>query len=247
MEIDRLLSQLQRMTMFRRILISTFLTSYLFLLCASVGATVGATDLKTLTQDSVAIVVAKVEDVRLVGEANVAFATVLSTFKNMQVGQKFAFVAERTWTCDTSEAFKGETILLFLENATPLPTKLEDSLIGKIYPIFEAEKAEHFKDSPLYFIANSGRGRIPIEDYKKASYLRVGKGRDPEINKPCLYFYGIYLPPGLRSSVLPIVPYEYLTEYEKLPKKPVFRCSYVRFEDVARQITRYTAEVGTNQ
>lgn len=224
--------------MLRRILIGSFLMTYLFSLCTVVRAVVEPTDLKTLTVESVAIVVAKVDDVRLVGDADVAWATVLTPFKNMQAGQKFTFMAQSTWACDTSHAIKGETVLLFLENSEPLPTTGR----GEIFPKFEAEKASTLQGLPFYFIAHSGRGRIPIETDKKTEYLRVKKGIDSEINKPCLYFYGITLPQRTRSSMLPIIPYEYAADYAALRKKPVLRFLYVKFDDIAKHITTFLSK-----
>src|SRR5262245_16863499 len=139
------------MTMLRRILYGSLLISYLFLPGVSAGAKVADTDLKSLTQQSVAIVVAKVDDVRVVGDAKVAWATAFSTFKNMPAGQKFAFIAQPTWKCDVSAAARGETVLLFLEDFRPLPTEKEKGT-GWIFPKFEAAKAQQLKDLPLYLI-----------------------------------------------------------------------------------------------
>ena len=57
--------------------------------------------------------------------------------------ERVEFLASRTWTCDISEAKKGETVLLFLIKSNK---------------------------SRSYAIAHSGRGRMPLRAVEGKSY-----------------------------------------------------------------------------
>jgi hypothetical protein len=225
-----------------RKVITGFLMLYsLLLLCPTTSATWAHTDLKSQTVEAVAIVVARVDDVRLVGDARIAWATVLSSFKNLRVGQRFTFRAQKIASCDISYAVIGETVLLFLENSRPLPTKLEDSE-GLLFPRFEAEKAQHLGDLPFYFLAREGRGRTSVAVYKQTLYLPVNSGMSSETGKTFLYFHTVILPAGIIEYRLPVVPHEFTGNYAGRPggRDRVFR--YIRLKDVGQHITKYVAE-----
>jgi hypothetical protein len=89
------------------------------------------------------IVVAKVESVSspLIGK-KYAKARVTEVWKGAKA-DTVEFLASPTWTCDISEAKKGETVLLFLT---------KDG------------------ESRSYAIAHSGRGRLPLRTITGKSY-----------------------------------------------------------------------------
>lgn len=89
------------------------------------------------------IVVAKVESVSspLIGK-KYAKGIVTEVWKGTNTAT-VEFLASPTWTCDTSEAKKGETVLLFLTKG------------GK---------------TRSYAIAHSGRGRLPLRTFTGKSY-----------------------------------------------------------------------------
>lgn len=88
-----------------------------------------------LARESEAIVVAKVERVTWppIGK-RYAKAKVLEVWKGAPT-ERVEFLTSRTWTCDISEAKKGETVLLFLTRSP---------------------------NSRSYAIAHAGRGRMPL-------------------------------------------------------------------------------------
>jgi hypothetical protein len=95
------------------------------------------------------IVVAKVESVSspLIGK-RYAKARVTEAWKGTNAAT-VEFLASPTWTCDISEAKKGETVLLFL-------TKSDKSR--------------------SYAIAHSGRGRMPLRTVAGKSYATFWPG-----------------------------------------------------------------------
>jgi hypothetical protein len=96
-----------------------------------------------LVQSSDIIVIAKVESVSHppIGK-RYAKAKVTEVWKGAQT-ERVEFLASPTWTCDISEAKKGETVLLFLKKG------------GK---------------SRSYTIAHAGRGRMPLRTMDSKSY-----------------------------------------------------------------------------
>jgi hypothetical protein len=99
-----------------------------------------------LVQGSDIIVVAKVESVSnpliaLIGK-RYAKAKVMDVWKGAQMEQ-IEFRASPTWSCDTSSAIKGETVLLFLKKGD---------------------------ESRSYAIMRSGTGRMPVRTVDGKSY-----------------------------------------------------------------------------
>ncbi len=125
-------------------------------------ARVGSIALDQLARESAIIVVAKVKSVSqpLIGK-RYAKAAVVEVWKGDQK-ERVEFLASRTWTCDVSEARKGETVLLFLTKG------------GK---------------SRSYEIAHSGRGRMPLRTVNGKEFatfwpdIRLPKGT-PTIDGP---------------------------------------------------------------
>jgi hypothetical protein len=115
-------------------------------------AKVRPTTLVQLARESEYIVLARVEDLLTSNGLRVAKAVPQTTLKGVEDTSAFYFVAERTWTCDTSTALKGETALLFLCRS-PGGT-VERELLHK--------PTVHVPLRPLFFIGHSGRGRMPL-------------------------------------------------------------------------------------
>ena len=106
-------------------------------------AKVAATPLDDLATRSELIVIAKVESIEKArGSKQYAKARVTEIWKGAQT-ESVEFLASPTWTCDISEAHKGETVVLFLTKT------------GK---------------SRSYQIAHSGRGRMPLRAVGDKSY-----------------------------------------------------------------------------
>ncbi|WP_309711938.1 hypothetical protein [Armatimonas sp.] len=92
---------------------------------------------------------ASLEPLGLQREVRYADAVVIEPFKNTKKGQKMRFLAEGTWTCDSSTALKGETVLLFLGKWEG-DLKSGEYVNPKLYP-------------GMLQLELSGRGRIEIE------------------------------------------------------------------------------------
>jgi hypothetical protein len=114
---------------------SLFIAFAILLTASQSLAMVTSIPFTNLIANSDLIVVAKVESVSspLIGK-HYAKARVTEVWKGAKPNT-VEFLASRTWTCDISEAKKGETVLLFLTKG------------GK---------------SRSYAIAHSGRGRLPL-------------------------------------------------------------------------------------
>jgi hypothetical protein len=106
-------------------------------------AKVGGLSLEELVRISDAIVVAHVDRVSaaLIGK-KWAVASITETWKG-STDSKIRFLASPTWTCDISEAKKGETVVLFL---------VKD------------------KNPTRYVLALSGRGRMPVREVSGKTY-----------------------------------------------------------------------------
>lgn len=125
-------------------------------------ARVGSIALNELPRESEIILVAKVKSVTqpLIGR-RYAKAEVVEVWKGDQK-ERVEFLASPTWTCDVSEARKGETVLLFLIKG------------GK---------------SRSFTIAHSGRGRMPLRTVNGKEFvtfwpdIRLPKGT-PTIDGP---------------------------------------------------------------
>lgn len=120
------------------------LIAFVVLFMASeLAARVASIEFSNLVASSEMIVVAKVESVSspLIGK-KYAKARVTEVWKGTKT-ETIQFLASPTWTCDISEAKKGETVLLFL-------TKSEKSR--------------------SYAIAHSGRGRLPLRTVTGKNY-----------------------------------------------------------------------------
>jgi hypothetical protein len=106
-------------------------------------AKVGGISFDELVQRCDIIVVAKVESVtRSISGNRFAKAKITEVWNGAET-VRVEFLASPTWTCDVSEAKKGETVLLFLVKSD---------------------------ESRSYMIAVSGRGRMPLRIVNGKSY-----------------------------------------------------------------------------
>jgi hypothetical protein len=124
-----------------------------------VHAEVASTTLQKLTAQADAIAVARVTSVELIGGVRVASASVIRSLKGLHANQRFAFLAQGTWTCDASYAVSGETVLIFLVNSS---TPGFNSEFLSWRPWFGFLRRRHLPGVPFYFIAHSGAGRMPV-------------------------------------------------------------------------------------
>jgi hypothetical protein len=115
---------------------SLLVTLVALLAAPQVFAEVAAISFEKLVQNSEIIVVADVEAVSktLLGK-RYAKAKVIEVWKG-KPSEKIEFLASPTWTCDISDAKKGERVLLFLMKTD---------------------------NSRSYAITHSGRGRMPFQ------------------------------------------------------------------------------------
>jgi len=178
------------------------------LLLAAVGraaeAKVAVMGLDDLIRSSEGIAVAKVDRVETFEGVKLARAVVLSPLKGLRRGQTVAFVAQPTWTCDSSTAVAGETILLFL---SAVDSRRGISLKGLTDEVSAAKlatsvEAAYGKDTRLYLISNSGLGRRPVVVEGGKSWASPGYFRNGE--RPAL------LPKPTEAG---LVPLDSLTAY----------------------------------
>ena len=114
---------------------------------APASAKVAAVPLEELVTGSDEIVVATVTEVSsesTSGPRTYASAVVARTIKGSLQGS-FNFLASPTWTCDISDAVKGETVLLFLK-----------------------QQSDH-----SFIIQHSGRGRMPLRVVGGRTYVTL--------------------------------------------------------------------------
>ncbi|HUR28698.1 MAG TPA: hypothetical protein VM509_10970 [Planctomycetota bacterium] len=125
-----------------------------------------------------------------------AEAEVVELLKGERSLKRVHFLAQRTWTCDTSEAVTGETALFFFNSlALPEPSR----------PRFLRSMLEFTSDSPAYRIAHSGRGRMPLRvvdgDPYATYWTEVVMPQDlPNIDGPEPEYVGF-----IRSAPLPLL------------------------------------------
>lgn len=88
------------------------------ILCSAIhdGRKVAPVRIDELFKEAVVVVQAHVDSVTKVHGVRVANARVGKTYKGDIKTASVSFVADPTWTCDSSQATVGENILLYLSN-----------------------------------------------------------------------------------------------------------------------------------
>jgi hypothetical protein len=144
------------------------------LAAGSAQARVAAISLGDLARNSAIIGIVRVDQIRTVNGWRIATATIQTPIANVNAGQTVTFIAEPTWTCDTSGAVLGEQTLLFL---TPLDRRFAaqtEGLTGK--GGLNAAQDRLAKDGKvLYEITHSGRGRIPFKGVNSVPSISLEK------------------------------------------------------------------------
>lgn len=143
-------------------------------------AAVAGTTLERIARAADVIAVAQVEKIEVISAIDgisgqrVAVAKVLRSLKKAEAGQKLAFLAQPTWTCDISTAAAGETVLLFLSTANE---KYLQESIHK-YEDFKAGLKQRLPGVPFFQITHHGGGRINVLQQNKMDCLVVGAVRE---------------------------------------------------------------------
>jgi len=147
-------------------------------LAMSVQAKVGTISIGELALESDLILVAEVQRVEVKAGVRIARVRVIRFVKG-EAECPIAFVAEPTWTCDTSAAVPGERVLLYLTAAVD---RRERTLNGKNVGAVQASCKR--EGTQLYVLSHSGRGRIRLSLTKGQWVAPVTRGdaRGPGLN-----------------------------------------------------------------
>lgn len=126
-------------------------------------AKVPSVSVAELARQADCIALARVDGVRTIDGLKVAKVALRKVWKGSFRGGNVYIVAEPRWTCDTGTAMPGETVLLFLQRAK--------------HPVvdrgFWRKPPVHVRLSPLFFIAHSGRGRMPLRVVGGKTYVTL--------------------------------------------------------------------------
>jgi hypothetical protein len=180
------------------------IASFTLLLMAdsSAHARVAPIKLDELALENDGIAVARVDRIVTVGGVRVAEASVTRPLQGMESVRRFAFIAQPTWTCDVSNAVWGETVVLFLTKVRD--TRIIDREIAEFFPRmssqFHSAWVKRHSSLPLYEIADSGRGRLPVHRQEDQSYLLASR-REYE-TEASLWTGDVQLPYPLSSTSL---------------------------------------------
>lgn len=175
--------------------VSRTIFAVLGLSCLSINlqAKVATLSLDELARKSDLILIAEVERVEVKADVKIGRVRVIRFIKGA-TKSPIAFVAQRTWTCDMSEAVSGERVLLFLTSASSQKGK---TMFGQNLNAVQASCKR--EGAQLYVLSHSGRGRIRLSLSMGQWVANVtqgdGRGPCPNIN--------LYVPrpvPTLRNS-----------------------------------------------
>lgn len=150
----------------------------LIITCSNTQARVGPASLADMSNGSNYITLAHVESVKSINGVKIASVLTEKVFKGRFTNSRFYVLAEPTWQCDISEAIPGERVLLFLN-----PTK--NSVVHFRFG-YRKKAAVRISHTPLFSIAHSGRGRMPLRKIKGKDYITV-------------YTYGVTLPSNIKT------------------------------------------------
>lgn len=181
------------------------MTAWMLAILCPASAKVASTSLEELARDASATAIAHVDQVKEIEGVRVALATVTEPLGGLHQGQRFAFVAQGTWTCDSSTAVPGETVLLFLQQ--PIKGWYDQEVEGLGLRFCYARERE-LGNLPFYFIYWSGRGRIPIERRAGTDYLvawkRGARGSGNRGRQESLWtHYDVEFPRGIGGIAAP--------------------------------------------
>jgi len=148
----------------------------LLVLSNIVLAKVGQISFDDLIDNSHCIVVGRTIEVIEIDSVKVAKIYIEKRIKTVTSYDTIFMLAQPTWTCDISEATKGERCLFFLSNAIP-----GRQLSGKENPVyllgacpFTQNKIDtYFNKGTFFQIAHAGRGSMPFRKYKNIEYVTL--------------------------------------------------------------------------
>ena len=135
-------------------------------------AKVAPLPLKEAIKHSEVIVIGKVTKVMecyqdsALGNLKIAELEVLQTVKSKSYIKHLYFWASPSWACDVSNAYDGETLLLLLESDNSRLS--ETSGFSKENPALASILRQYMQDHPIYDIAQSGGGKMLIENHQIA-------------------------------------------------------------------------------
>ena len=130
-------------------------------------ATIGLVD---LVQRSEVIVVAEVSKIVIRAGVKVAVAKVTQGIKPGSPTGTIEFVADKTWTCDTSNAVVGESVLLYLNKVR------KDARVTMLKrDLGRAAGESQAQGRTLYRLAYHGRGRIVVNLDDQGDWIGVKK------------------------------------------------------------------------
>ena len=109
---------------------------------------------------------------RRIGGMRFAEVAVERSFKGCQAGQRFLYLAERTWTCDITDARGGERALLLLTSLTQNPFSDLSPDFTRHKREFEKARRHELRGVSLSVLTHSGNGRMPIVERRGASLIR---------------------------------------------------------------------------
>jgi hypothetical protein len=136
----------------------------------SLHARVAPADFSTLVRRADVVVLGKVISVETINGVKIARVKVLETYKGRKL-DVLSFVAQPTWTCDISDAVKGETALLLLHSyKNPRKTSEQASFSPRSSPE-ELEARGAVK--PILLLMDSGRGRMPVRTIAGQQYVTL--------------------------------------------------------------------------
>jgi hypothetical protein len=144
----------------------------LILLPISAFAKVASWPLKEAIKYSGVIVIGKVTKVMecyqdsVLGNLKIAELEVTQTVKSKSYIKHLYFWASPSWACDVSNAHDGETLLLLLEPDYSRLSETSDFL--KETPTLAKILRQYMQDRPIYNIAQSGGGKMLIENHQIA-------------------------------------------------------------------------------
>lgn len=134
----------------------------------SANLKVATISIKDIAQSSQVIVVADVIEIVDRSGVRVAMAKVVRGLKGAVPNDTIEFVAEKTWTCDISNAVLGERVLLYL-----IKVRDRDGVTMFKQDLSKAASMSRSAGRVLYELYHSGRGRIVINRSKDGDWLAV--------------------------------------------------------------------------
>jgi hypothetical protein len=133
----------------------------------SVHAKVVPRTLDEVIQSSDRIVIGRVREVHRAAGHRAAEVEVKESILGTASPRRLLVLASPTWTCDLSDAKRGEIAIFLLEPATDIPQRVRNAI------------AEERPGLQMFSIAFSGRGRMPQVLVAGVPYVEVSEMQLP--------------------------------------------------------------------